>query len=217
MFYTSAFFCPPLEIICLPLGPLETNCYIVFQPPHKSALIIDPADSPEIILDQMKAHNLSGGAVVLTHGHCDHLLAAATLIRRGFPLMIHVADAPMLENHELSGAKWIGLAQENCQPSRLLQEGDTIDLWGEDSALRVLHTPGHSPGGICLLGKGCAFVGDLLFAGSIGRTDLPGGNDEEMQHSLQKIMELPDPTRVFSGHGPSTIIGQERENNPFLY
>jgi glyoxylase-like metal-dependent hydrolase (beta-lactamase superfamily II) len=144
-------------------------------------------------------------------------MAAASLIRQGFPLMIHAADAPMLENHELSGANWIGLAQESCQASRLLEEGDTIDLWGGDSPLQVIHTPGHSPGGICLLAQGCAFAGDLLFAGGIGRTDLPGGNDEEMQHSLQKIMTLPDNTRVFSGHGPSTTIGQERENNPFLY
>jgi hydroxyacylglutathione hydrolase len=216
MFYPDHFSCPPLEIICLSLGPLATNCYLVFNPPRPEALIIDPADSPEIILSQLQSHKLTGGIIVLTHGHCDHLIAAAHLVKQGFPLSLHAADAPMLDDLELSGAHWLGLPQEQIPAGRLLQEGDSIDLWQGNFPLQVMHTPGHSPGSICLLAKDCAFVGDLLFAGGIGRTDFPGGNDEAMRHSLQKIMALPDPTRVFSGHGPATTIGQERENNPFL-
>jgi glyoxylase-like metal-dependent hydrolase (beta-lactamase superfamily II) len=97
-----------------------------------------------------------------------------------------------------------------------LNEGDVVDLWEGAAPLKVIHTPGHSPGGICLLGDGFALVGDLLFAGGIGRTDLHGGDDEAMAKSLRRIMQLPDSTIVYPGHGPATTIGEERERNPFI-
>jgi len=224
MSHIAHFTFPPVEILSLALGPLQTNCYLVFHPQHKNALIIDPADSPGLILSTLKERDLSPAAALLTHGHCDHIGAAAALAARQIPISIHPADASMLADLEASGALFFGLQQESCKPTRLLNEGDMIDFWEHAFALRVIHTPGHSPGSICLLfipseaegAEGCAFVGDVLFAGGVGRTDLPGGNDEAMTASLQRLLELPDTTRICPGHGPPTTIGQERRQNPFL-
>jgi len=216
MAYVSHFASPPLEILCLPLGPFQTNCYIVFHSGRKNALVIDPAEEPEVILSQLQERGLTAGAAVLTHGHCDHIGAATALAARGVPLLIHPSDAAKLSDPEASGAFYFGFNQEPCQPTRLLNEGDTVDLWEGASVLRVIHTPGHSSGSICLIGEGFAFVGDLLFAGGIGRTDLLGGDDEAMAESLRRILQLPDSTVVYPGHGPITTIGEERESNPFI-
>ncbi len=206
---------PSLQVIPLVLGPLSTNCYIVFPLGGKKALIIDPADSPETIFAALKEHDLQPGAVVLTHGHCDHICAAAALAKEGIPVFVHAADALMLKDPGESGAFFFGFSQEACQPSRLLREGDTVDL-GNKEVLRVIHTPGHSPGSICLLSESCAFVGDVLFAGGVGRTDILGGDDEALARSLRRLLELPDDTIVYPGHGPATTIGRERNSNPFL-
>ena len=109
-----------------------------------------------------------------------------------------------------------GLRQEPAEATRLLKEGDKVGLWGDKGQLAVVHTPGHSKGSIVLAGEGCIFGGDLLFSGGIGRTDLPGGDDREMLASLRKLLEFPDETTVFPGHGPPTSIGAERRTNPFL-
>ncbi|NIM05915.1 MAG: MBL fold metallo-hydrolase, partial [Armatimonadetes bacterium] len=175
----------PLQIVGIPLGPLQTNCYVVSHPDHKSALIVDPADTADVIISHLRDRNLEPGLVVLTHGHCDHIGAAAELAIEGVPLAIHPADADMLSNPEASGAFLFGVNEQSCQASRLLNEGDTIDLWEGAALLRVIHTPGHSPGSICLIGDGFALVGDLLFAGSMGRTDLYGGDDAAMMKSLR--------------------------------
>jgi hydroxyacylglutathione hydrolase len=205
-----------LNIHRLISGPFETNCYLVSLPANPAALVIDPAGSARNIFSALQQRDLTCAAVVMTHGHCDHISAAAEMAQSGAPLWIHTDDAPMLSDPNLSGAALFGFPQETASPTRLLQDGDEIDVWQGEYKLRVLHTPGHSPGGICLLAPGIVFVGDVLFSGSIGRSDLPGGNELVLEASLQKLLTLPDETTVYPGHGPATTIGIERESNPYI-
>lgn len=216
MLYESHFSPPPLEVVSLALGDFQTNCYLVSHPPDKGALIIDPAESADIILARCEALGVRPAMVLLTHGHCDHVNAAGALAAEGAPILVHGADAEKLGDPMQSGAAYFGFQQEVCQATRLLQEGDVVDLWEGAAPLRVMHTPGHSPGSICLVRVGCAFVGDVLFAGGIGRTDFFDGSDQEMTQSLERLLQLPDETLVFPGHGPATTIGDERASNPFL-
>ena len=131
-------------------------------------------------------------------------------------MAIHAHDAAMLSDPMLSGAALFGYSQTETTPDRLLTDGETISLPDPALPFTVLHTPGHTPGSICLYGQGVLFSGDTLFAGSIGRMDLPGGDEDQMQASLHRLMELPDGTAVYPGHGPATTIGEEKRNNPWL-
>jgi len=206
----------PLNIICLELGLFQTNCYIVSHGDSKQALIIDPGDAPDLIHTQLRKSMLVPHTVVLTHGHIDHINAAAAFAAQNIPVLMHSADAAMLSDLGASGAQWFGLQQNTCQPSSFLEDGSELDIWQGALTFRIMHTPGHSPGSICLVSKEVAFVGDLIFAGSIGRSDLPGGDPEIMAKSLQKFMQLPDTIALYPGHGPATTIGDERISNPFL-
>jgi glyoxylase-like metal-dependent hydrolase (beta-lactamase superfamily II) len=206
----------PLNIICLELGPFQTNCYIVSHGDSKQALIIDPGDAPDLVLAKLRNSNLLPHSVVLTHGHIDHINAAAAFAAQNIPVLIHSADAAMLTDLGASGAAWFGLPQNTCQPGGFLEDGGELDIWQGALIFRIMHTPGHSPGSICLVSKDVAFVGDLIFAGSIGRSDLPGGDPEVMTQSLLKFMQLPDTIALYPGHGPATTIGDERISNPFL-
>jgi hydroxyacylglutathione hydrolase len=199
----------------LVVGPLASNCYIVGDEATKEGAIIDPADEAENILSSVAELGLSVKSIILTHGHPDHIAALKEVKEAtGAEIMVHEDDAAYPEQGAL--ALFFGF---NCPtpppPDRLLKDGDDIDIGSLH--FTVIHTPGHTPGGICLLGHGVLFSGDTLFNSGIGRYDLPGGDYARLMNSLQaKLMALPDETIVHPGHGPRTTIGAERRNNPFL-
>jgi glyoxylase-like metal-dependent hydrolase (beta-lactamase superfamily II) len=200
----------------LEVGPIMANCYIVGCEDTGKAVVIDPGEDADRILQRLAAKTLTVVYLINTHGHFDHVggnrrMKSAT----DAPLLIHEGDAPML-NRLASDASMFGLSAENSPaPDRTLTDGDAIAFGNH--ALAVLHTPGHSPGGVALHGDGCVFVGDTLFSGSIGRTDLPGGDYDTLIRSVrEKLFTLPDDTRVFCGHGPETTIGREKRHNPFF-
>ncbi|MEA3465436.1 MAG: MBL fold metallo-hydrolase [Thermodesulfobacteriota bacterium] len=200
----------------LPVGPLQVNCYLIGCPRTKKALIIDPGDEGEYIMSALEQEGLDLQTVVNTHGHFDHVGANSYVIEKtGVELCMHSDDLPLLK----VAAKYAGSyglpAVESPQPKRLLKNGDLIEVG--DLSFEVIHTPGHSPGGICLYGEGHLFSGDTLFAGSIGRTDLPGGDLEQLLDYLRsQLMVLPDATVVHPGHGPESTIGREKSVNPFV-
>ncbi|HEY31947.1 MAG TPA: MBL fold metallo-hydrolase [Dehalococcoidia bacterium] len=201
----------------LELGPFAANCYIVGSESTREGMIIDPGTMPEEILNNVEELGLKIKIIVLTHHHMDHVGAlAAVKEATGAEVAIHADDARHLRGGGPM-AQLFGLSREAPTPDRLLKEGDVIDI-GE-LHFQVLHTPGHSPGGICLLEKdeGVVFSGDTLFQFSIGRTDFPGGSHEGLIKNIKdKLMVLPDNTTVYTGHGPDTTIGIERRVNPFL-
>jgi hydroxyacylglutathione hydrolase len=209
-----------MKIDRLTLGDFETNCYVVRRDESaEDCLVIDTGlDSREMIAF-LARHRLTPQAVILTHGHVDHIAGLAVL-RSEFPqakVCIHSLDSPMLTDPEAN------LSQMAMRPFRtapadvLLEEGDMIEEAG--IVLRVLHTPGHTPGGICLYAEteGVVFAGDTLFADGIGRTDFPGGDLEQLLDSIRtKLFVLPDRTEIHPGHAMRTTIGREKASNPFL-
>lgn len=202
----------------LEVGMLATNCYIVGSESTKEGIVIDPADEAKRILKAIKDTGLDIKLIVLTHNHPDHIGAVNDVKdATGAKLAIHHDDADGLKSAEnRSFNSMFGLKyRESPEPDRLLKEGDSIDLG--DLHFKVLHTPGHSAGGICLVGHGVAFTGDTLFNYGIGRTDLSGGSYNQLLNSINtKLMALPDETAVYPGHGPPSTIGAERKGNPFL-
>jgi hydroxyacylglutathione hydrolase len=200
----------------LVVGPLQVNCFIVEDEKTKDAVVIDPGDDAADILKLIKDKGLKVRYIVNTHGHFDHIGAnKAVKEATGAELLIHEADAPMMAAASKQASVFGMQAVLSPPADRFVKDGEVITA-GE-IALKVAHTPGHSLGGICLLEQGIAFTGDSLFAGSIGRTDLPGGDLKTLLRSIKKsLMVLPDDTRVFSGHGPISTIGEERKENPFL-
>jgi len=205
----------------LPVGPIETNAYIVAHEASREALVIDPGGPPEPILRILNDDHLELQAIVNTHGHGDHIAGNVPLARAtGAPVWAHEADAAMLTDPHANLLAWAGFNVETAAPDRTLREGDTITIGeGHPDAivLRVAHTPGHTPGGMSLVGDGFVFSGDSLFAGGVGRTDLPGGSEYQLLQSIRdKLLALPDQTIVYPGHGPETTIGDERRHNPFL-
>jgi len=201
------------------VGPFETNCYIVGAESDRSAMIIDPADGAETIIQKVNDLGLNVKKIVLTHGHIDHIGALKKVKEiTSAEVSVHSADANSLSGRKgfLTSFLMLGLRYPAPPPpDRLLEEGDTIDLG--DLHFKVLHTPGHTPGGISLAGEGVAFTGDTLFNYSIGRTDLPGGSFQEIMESIRnRLMALPDDTVIYPGHGPGSTIGAERTGNPFL-
>jgi glyoxylase-like metal-dependent hydrolase (beta-lactamase superfamily II) len=197
----------------LTLGALDTNCWLVDDGDGGPALVIDPADEPQVILEALGDQSVA--AVVLTHCHFDHLAAAReVLAATGAPLLAHQDDAAFLNDAVGTGAALFGFDTTAPEADRKLRGGDTIEAGGV--SLAVLLTPGHTPGSVCLIGDGHLFSGDTLFAGSIGRTDFPRGDVASMRHSIARLAELPDDVRVHPGHGPETTIGRERRVNPFF-
>ena len=204
-------------IRALPVGPLQAYCYVVGCEQTSQAAVIDPGGDVDRILSSIESDKLKVAAIINTHGHFDHTggnyaLKSAT----DASLMIHKLDAPMLEMMEQMGSAW-GIPVENSpSPDRLLEDAETIDVG--DLQMSVIHTPGHSPGGVCLhvASENALFVGDTLFAGSIGRADLPGGDYDTLISSIQtKLFALPEETTVYSGHTETTTIGREKKYNPF--
>lgn len=199
----------------LTVGPLMSNCFIVGCQKTKIAAVIDPGDETERILLALARSGLTLKNIINTHGHFDHVSGNKKLKdATGAEIFIHPLDAPMLR-HISASAAYFGLSSDDSpSPDRTVNEGDTI-AFGE-VILEVIHTPGHTPGGISLSTDGVVFVGDTLFAGSIGRTDLPGGDYDTLISSIRKkLFQLPDTVRVLCGHGPETTIGIEKRTNPF--
>ena len=194
------------------VGPLQTNCYVITLNGSKEAFVIDPGFPDKSILEYIRNNNLEVKCIVNTHGHADHIAGNAQL---GYPVFIHEKDKDYLSNSMLNLSFLAGFAVEGSVADTLLQEGDTIMLG--DVGFEVIHTPGHTPGGICLKGNTMLFSGDTLFFEGIGRSDCPGGDNAAILASIEKkLLILDDTLKVFPGHGPETSIGHERDCNPFL-
>ncbi|MDT8441883.1 MAG: MBL fold metallo-hydrolase [Desulfuromonadales bacterium] len=205
-----------IQLEHLAVGPLQVNCFLVACPQSREALVIDPGDDPERILALAEQAGLQIRSIINTHGHFDHVGGNHALVAAcGAQLLIHGDDLRMLGNAEIH-ARGYGLqTTASPAPDRLLADGDRIEIGS--LAFQVIHVPGHSPGGIALYGHGHLFAGDILFAGSIGRTDLPGGDHDRLIDGIrQKLLVLPDETIVHTGHGPDTTIGREKQTNPYI-
>jgi hydroxyacylglutathione hydrolase len=228
----------PQELIheIIPVGMLQCNCHVVGDPQTHEAIVIDPGDDAARILEVIERHCLKVTAIVVTHTHIDHVVGLQRVRETtGAPVYLHADDLGLYRMLDVQ-ATWLGWrTPQQVQIDQLVREGDVI-RWGGYAA-QILHTPGHTPGSICLYmpsdlpasqseidapkparrGTGHLFAGDTLFAGSIGRTDLWGGSFEGIIDSLKgKLLELPDATIVYPGHGETTTIGKERTTNPFL-
>lgn len=210
---------PTIEITGFELGPYATNCYVVRPTSSDAAWIIDASFDADLIADHIERKGFKPHGVILTHAHVDHIAGLGDLRRRfpKIPVWIHEAEELWLTNPMLNLSAMSGLPTTGPTPDRLLRDGDVIDLGG--TSWHVLHTPGHSPGGITLhhRASATAFVGDALFAGSIGRTDFPGSDFDTLATAIrQRLYTLPDDTRILPGHGPATTIGEEKRSNPFV-
>ena len=198
------------------VGALETNCYLVYCDHTRECAIIDPGADPEKIFPVIAELELKPALILNTHGHVDHIGANSDMKEKfHVPLCIHHLDSPMLQE----GAQFeLGLflgAKASPPADRLLNDGDRLDIGR--SSLEIIHTPGHSPGSVCLRGDGLLFSGDTLFFEGVGRTDLAGGSWKDLEKSIRtRVLVLPDSTLVLPGHGPLTTIAQEKTTNPIL-
>ncbi len=205
-----------MKVVQIPNGAFVENCYLVIDESARECAIIDPGEEAGRILDAVAQSGARPTAIWLTHAHIDHVLGVPQVrARTGAPVLLHPADLPLYEGVPAQ-AEWFGLrAPALPAPDGAFAHGDVVTVGS--LAFAVRHTPGHSPGSVSLVGQGVVFGGDVLFAGSIGRTDLPGGDFDTLMASIEReLLELPDHTIVHSGHGPDTTVGQERRTNPFL-
>jgi hydroxyacylglutathione hydrolase len=209
------------------VGPFETNCYVLRKSAvsasggpkaDKDCVIIDAGIEPAPLIGYLQKEQLNPVAVILTHGHIDHTAGLDNLLTNWphIKIYIHSLDEPMLAGKQTI-AELVGMPAGKIKADCLLEDGQIIELAG--IMFVVLHTPGHTPGGICLYSSDeqTAFVGDTLFAGSVGRTDFPGGDTRQLLNSIkEKLLNLPGGTKVYPGHGPATTIANEKKHNPFL-
>jgi len=203
-----------LEVRAVPVGPFQANCFLVRS--GEDVIVIDPGAEPDRIEALLDAWDAHPGAIVLTHAHVDHVGGVAGLVRRyGAPVYLHAADLPLYERAADHGAMFGVSVEPAPPPDHWLEHGQTLSFGA--IGLVVRHAPGHSPGGVVLVGDSEAFVGDCVFAGSIGRTDLPGGDTGTLLRSIrEQILTLPPSTTLYSGHGPATTVETEAESNPFV-
>jgi hydroxyacylglutathione hydrolase len=201
----------------LEIMPFGTNCYLVASEATRDGIVIDPAGDAPRILDNIRELNLKIGLIVATHTHPDHIGAIGEIAEQtGATFAVHTAEAEIINRYDYNlFSQFDPNFKQPPVPGRLLNDGDVIEL--SDITLQVLHTPGHSAGGICLVGHGVVFSGDTLFNVGIGRTDGPGGDYNLLISNIRtKLLTLPDQTLVLPGHGPRSTIGKERGGNPFL-
>ena len=206
-----------MKVLVLPVGPLKANCYIVFQEEEGDCVVIDPGGDWELLLHNLKEHRLTPEAILLTHGHFDHIGAVDDLKKHtGAKLVIHSEDAGLLQDPErnLSRPFGIGDLRVKATPDRLVKDGDMLEIAG--LRFRVLHAPGHTLGGVFYAGDGVLFSGDTLMWGTAGRTDMPGGNLQLLLKSLSRLSDLDDSVLVYPGHGPQSTLARERSSNPYL-
>lgn len=203
-----------MKVQTVVVGPLETNCYLVYCEETRECAIVDPGAEPDRIFLEVSELGVKPVVLLNTHGHLDHIGANRDMKDHyGLPLMIHAADKPMLDSSQNNELRFWLNAKDSPPADGFLEEGREVRVGG--SVLRVLHTPGHSPGSVCFLGEGFLLSGDTLFYEGVGRTDLPGGSARQLEESIRtKILTLPDGLDVLPGHGPRTTVGQERNNNP---
>lgn len=204
-----------VEILAIPNGQFIQNCYLLVAS-GGDAVLVDPGEDWETFLARLREREARLSAIWLTHAHIDHILGVAGVHQAtGAPVWLHPADLPLYRNLPQQGL-WFGFRSgPPPEPQHELTHGQRLPLG--DASFEVRHTPGHSPGHVCFVGAGVVLAGDALFAGSIGRTDLPGGDYDTLIRSIRtQLLTLPDDTRVLSGHGPETRIGIERHSNPFL-
>lgn len=201
-----------MRIDIIPVGHMQANCYVVSSQSTKNAIIIDPGDEYGVIKKFLEKKGLSAKFILHTHGHIDHIQADNEF---NLPVYVHKGDLPLLLEPEKNLSSFFGNPFKVKLAPKTLQDGEAVVL--DDLKLEVLHTPGHTPGGICLRSDKAVFTGDTLFAGSIGRTDFPGASQDELLKSIRdKLLNLPDNTIVYPGHGPASTIGREKKMNPFL-
>lgn len=205
-----------MKVRCIAVGPLQVNCYLAACERTGDAVAIDPGDEAPLIVEAIDRGGFTLRHVLLTHCHADHVGGINGLVEKHpAPIAMHEADRSMLDSAVEHGRLFGLQIEAPPPPDNYLVEGDLVKF-GEES-LKVLHTPGHSPGGICFLGAAEIFVGDTLFAGSIGRFDFPGGSYETLIEGISsKILTLPEDVIVYPGHGPATNVGQEKRTNPFF-
>jgi glyoxylase-like metal-dependent hydrolase (beta-lactamase superfamily II) len=202
----------------LPVGALQCNCSILGDETSGEAIVVDPGDDIPRIMAILQRHKLTVKQILITHAHIDHIAGAARLKRlTGAPILYNPRDLPLVKMMDVQ-AGWLGMATpEVLPPDDSLDQGRIIEIAGLSG--EILHTPGHTQGSVCLYlpEQSLLLAGDTLFAGSVGRTDLPGGDGATLIRSIHnQLLPLPDSTVVVPGHGPNTTIGEERESNPFL-
>jgi hydroxyacylglutathione hydrolase len=204
-----------MKISAFTVGPFQENAYLIVDEARRECVFIDPGEEGDRLLRAIKASGATLKAIWLTHAHLDHLGAVAAIKRvYDVPVYLHPLDRPLYDRADRQAAAYGLPFEQPPAPDRELAEGDTVSIG--DIAFEVMHVPGHAPGHVIFHREDIAFVGDLVFAGSIGRTDLPGSNPQDMTESLERIATLAPELALYPGHGPATTLERELRSNPFL-
>ena len=204
-----------MRIAAFPVGPFQENAYLLVDEGARRAVFVDPGDESPRLLAALDKSGATLDAIWVTHGHMDHVGAIAAIRRvHPVPVFLHPGDLPLFRAAAVHGLAFGATIEQPADPDREFADGQQLTVGS--LAFTVMHAPGHSPGHVVIHGEGVAFVGDCLFAGSVGRTDLPLSNGADLARTLERIAALGDATVVYSGHGPATTIGRERAENPFL-
>jgi glyoxylase-like metal-dependent hydrolase (beta-lactamase superfamily II) len=198
----------------LVVGPLESNCYLIVDEHTKETLVVDPGDEPDRIIDLIHENSLQVKYIVCTHAHFDHVSAVYDIKKEtGAPIIIHRDEQDIYRGTRQQAVSWGFELDELPEPDMLVSEGDILEIGSLKFV--IIHTPGHSPGGICLSGEDILITGDTLFAGSVGRTDLHGGDIIQLKKSFKRLMSFSEEVKILPGHGPETTIGREKKENFF--